>query len=271
MIAGTSAWSTFRPTAPRGIAGMRDKNCSTPPPRSPPACPTGSLRRLRLRGRPLTRRTARQPHDGRSEEPTQVPQRIDRRDSPADADPCRNSPQTAQNGPTAPDEIRHAAAEAEPIYAPDLASDPRHARYFDDSEIELVEPLPRDIQIAHAIFDHDGTLWVLRQGWEAVMEPMMCRAVLGDRFDNADAAVYQKVLETVRVFIDKTTGIQTFVQMQGLVRLVREFGFVPESKILDEHGYKAICNDALLELIHTRVRKLKSGELESKDFQIKNA
>ena len=174
-------------------------------------------------------------------------------------------------GTATPDEIRHAAAEAEPIYAPDLATDPRHAKYADDSEIELVEPLPRDIQIAHAIFDHDGTLSVLRQGWEAVMEPMMVRAVLGDQFEKADAALYQKVLETTRVFIDKTTGIQTLVQMQGLVRLVRDFGFVPESKILDEHGYKAIYNDALLKLIHTRVRKLKSGELESKDFQIKNA
>jgi hypothetical protein len=98
------------------------------------------------------------------------------------------------------------------------------------------------------------------------MEPMMCHAVLGEQFDNADAAVYQNVLERVREFIDKTTGIQTLVQMQGLVRLIRDYGYVPADKILDEHGYKAIYNQALLKLIHTRVRKLKTGELESKDF-----
>ena len=174
-------------------------------------------------------------------------------------------------GTATPDEIRQTSTHADYVYAPDLADDPRHAKYIDHSEIELIEPLPADIRIEHAIFDHDGTLSTLRQGWEAVMEPMMCRAVLGEQFAGADAAVYQNVLETVREFIDKTTGIQTLVQMQGLVRLVGDYGCVPADKILDEHGYKAIYNDALLKLIHTRVHKLKLGELESKDFQIKNA
>jgi len=174
-------------------------------------------------------------------------------------------------GTATPAEILEAAREADSIYAPDLAGDLRLAKYLDNSEIELVEPLPSDIHIKHAIFDHDGTLSVLRQGWEAVMEPMMCRAVLGEQFATADAAVYQTVLDAVREFIDKTTGIQTLVQMQGLVRLVRDYGYVPADKILDEHGYKTIYNDELLKRIHTRVQKLKSGELESKDFQIKNA
>ena len=42
-----------------------------------------------------------------------------------------------------------------------------------------VGELPQDLAIEHCIFDHDGTLSVLREGWESVMEPMMVRAILG--------------------------------------------------------------------------------------------
>ena len=51
--------------------------------------------------------------------------------------------------------------------------------------------------------------------------------------------------------IDRTTGIQTLMQMKGLVELVVRRNFVPDAAVLDEHGYKAIYNDLLLE----RVRK----------------
>jgi len=72
-------------------------------------------------------------------------------------------------------------------------------------------------------------------------------------------------------FMDETTGIQTLAQMKGLVELVREYGFVPESEILDEHGYKAIYNEALLEMVHARIRRIERGELSSEDFEIKGA
>ncbi|HWF66005.1 MAG TPA: HAD family hydrolase, partial [Acidobacteriaceae bacterium] len=41
--------------------------------------------------------------------------------------------------------------------------------------------------------------------------------------------------------------------------------------ILDEHGYKHIYNVELLEMVKNRIDKLKRRELESRDFQIKNA
>jgi phosphoglycolate phosphatase-like HAD superfamily hydrolase len=75
----------------------------------------------------------------------------------------------------------------------------------------------------------------------------------------------------VRKFIDDTTGIQTLVQMQGLVEMVREFECVPEAEILDEFGYKAIYNEALLRMVRDRVAKLRRGELSVEDFVIKNA
>ena len=103
------------------------------------------------------------------------------------------------------------------------------------------------------------------------MEPMMVRAVLGPRFQNADESLYHKVGKRVREFIDKTTGIQTIAQMELLVELVREFNCVPENEILTAVGYKQIYNEALLNLVHARSAKFEQGELDVADYTVKNA
>ena len=61
------------------------------------------------------------------------------------------------------------------------------------------------------------------------MEPMMIKAILGEHFHDADEALYHRVQTRVLDFIDKTTGIQTLIQMQGLVKLVKEY-FAGEGK-----------------------------------------
>lgn len=168
-------------------------------------------------------------------------------------------------------ELSRAAADADFTYDPDLADNPVRAHYLEGSEIELIGSLPEDLSISHAIFDHDGTLSTLRQGWEDVMEPMMIRAVLGTRYSDVDATTYQRIRRDVVAFIDQTTGIQTLAQMTGLVEMVRRCGFVPEQQILDEHGYKAIYNDALMAVVQRRISKLERGELDRQDFHIKGA
>jgi len=174
-------------------------------------------------------------------------------------------------GTATPAEILAGGAEPDYVYAPELADDPRAARFAEGAEIEIVRVLPDDIDIKHAIFDHDGTLSTLREGWEKIMEPMMVGAVMGTRINDAPAKTLASVTKTVREFIDKTTGIQTLTQMAGLVGLVRRSGFVPEDDILDEHGYKAIFNRKLIEMVQERITKLHRGELDPADFAIKNA
>ena len=174
-------------------------------------------------------------------------------------------------GTASPEEIRAVGPMPDYVYLPELAEDPRRARYVKGTEIEIIQDLPDQLNIRHAIFDHDGTLSTLREGWEVIMEPMMIRAVLGPRYDEADETLYHKVVDAIRRYIDKTTGIQTLVQMQGLVELVRQFGCVPEEDILDIHGYKALYNAALMEMVRGRTAKLRRGELDITDFQIKNA
>jgi sugar/nucleoside kinase (ribokinase family)/phosphoglycolate phosphatase-like HAD superfamily hydrolase len=176
-----------------------------------------------------------------------------------------------QTGTASPAELLAIGASPDYVYAPELADDPRRASYQAGTEIEIVEPLPRPLAISHAIFDHDGTVSTLRRGWEAVMEPMMIKAILGDRFASADEALYARVIKRVREFIDKTTGIQTLVQMQGLAKLVREFGVLPETDILDEFQYKAVYLEALMKQVRERAEKLRRGELDVADFTVKKA
>ncbi len=174
-------------------------------------------------------------------------------------------------GTATPAEIRQVGETPDHVWFPDIADDARFATCIPGSSIEIVRALAPGRPIRHAIFDHDGTLSTLRQGWEAVMEPMMVRAILGERLATADARLIARAGDEVRTFIDRTTGIQTLVQMQGLVELVREFGCVPRERILDHIDYKALYNDALMAMVRDRARRLANGELGSEDFQIKNA
>ena len=174
-------------------------------------------------------------------------------------------------GTARPEEIRRAGAAPDYVYLPELADHPDRARFADGTEVEVVRELPERLGIRHAIFDHDGTLSTLREGWEHIMGPMMVRAILGKRHDHADEATRREVVDTVRTFIDRTTGVQTLVQMQGLVAFVREFGCVAEENILDMHGYKALYDEPLLARVRRRTEKLRKGERDAEDFRIEGA
>ncbi len=176
-----------------------------------------------------------------------------------------------QCGTATPAEIIEIGADPDYVYHPELADDPRRARRHGDTEIEVVTGDLQLGRIEHAIFDHDGTISTLRQGWEQIMEPVMVKAILGPRYMEADEGLYRKVVDTVRDYIDKSTGIQTILQMEALVGMVRQFGCVPEDEILDKFGYKTIYNDALMDLVRSRLAKFERGELDVGDYTLKGA
>jgi rfaE bifunctional protein kinase chain/domain len=174
-----------------------------------------------------------------------------------------------QTGTASGDEILEVAKDVDYIYQPELASDLRHARYLDGSEIELCwESMPQ-ARIKHAVFDHDGTVSTLRQGWEQVMAPVMMRTILGEKYKTANENLYDQVRNRVLDYIDKSTGIQTIIQMEALVEMVKEFGLVPGDEIRDRMGYKKIYNDALMEVVNKRIEKFRRDELDIHDYTIK--
>jgi len=176
-------------------------------------------------------------------------------------------------GAASGEEILQLNEEAIYNHKPELAANMSQAKYHRDSEIELVDGdiLSRTGHIKHALFDHDGTISTLRQGWESVMEPMMIKAILGDKFEKTDKKLRQQIREQVLEYIDRSTGLQTILQMEILVEMVDAANIVPKEKILDKFGYKKIYNDALMEVVSKRLEKLGSGQLSVDDYTMKGS
>src|SRR5690606_15925408 len=158
-------------------------------------------------------------------------------------------------------------------FRPELASDIRLAKYYRDTEIEICDATVLEGlgKVKHVVVDHDGTISTLREGWEAIMEPVMIQAILGNAFRTAQQNLLDEIRSRVLEFIDRSTGIQTIVQMETLVDMVKEAGFVPFEDILDKFGYKEIYNQGLMEMVDARIVKLGKGELSVSDFEIKGA
>lgn len=176
-----------------------------------------------------------------------------------------------QTGTATPEEVLLIGGDPDFVFSSELAEDLRRASYLDNTEIEIVNRWKEKPVIEYAIFDHDGTISTLREGWELIMTPVMIRAILGVRYQDADESLFHNVKMRVAEYIDKTTGIQTLAQMKGLLGLIMEFGCVPESEMLDEFGYKKIYNDELLRMVTERERKYERGELSLEDFTVKNS
>ncbi|KPL17140.1 MAG: carbohydrate kinase [Bacteroides sp. SM23_62] len=176
-------------------------------------------------------------------------------------------------GTASGEEIIELSKDVDYNYQPELAVDLRRANYLPDSEIELCDSdvVLKTGNIKHALFDHDGTISTLRQGWETIMESVMIESILGDHYETADHRLYQQVRKQVLGYIDMSTGIQTILQMEALVGMVDEFNFVPKKEILDKFGYKKLYNDALMEVVSKRLEKLESGQLNIDDFTLKGS
>lgn len=146
--------------------------------------------------------------------------------------------------------------------------DINQTKYLKSFNIEICVNIKRSREITHVIFDHDGTISTLRQGWEEIMEKVMIRAILGEKYKTYSDDLRNKVKIYVRDYIDKSTGIQSILQMEALVKMVHKFGFVPKQKILDKFGYKKIYNKEILKVVNKRITQLKNGGLDINYFKI---
>ncbi len=142
-----------------------------------------------------------------------------------------------------------------------LELETRH--FLPSTEIEIVNPNIERGKIKHVLFDFDGTISLLREGWQRIMGPMCVEMICGDHEPTPE------IIKEVEDMIEETTGIQTIFQMQRLVEMVKKHKLVPEDKILDEWGYKAIYNERLLRPVRERIKKLQSGELTIEQLTVR--
>lgn len=124
----------------------------------------------------------------------------------------------------------------------------------DTLPFELVREVSRG-GFKHVLFDFDGTISLLREGWQDIMHPVMVEMICGN-LEPTD-----EIHDRVRTLIDETTGIQTILQMEQLVELVEEYGHVAESDRLDAQGYKDIYLGRLMVPVSERLDRMARGEL----------
>jgi phosphoglycolate phosphatase-like HAD superfamily hydrolase len=129
------------------------------------------------------------------------------------------------------------------------------------STMEILQPLPGSkIRIEAALFDFDGTISTLRQGWETVMQPLMVEMISGTCPPDED------IVKEVNEYIDESTGIQTIYQMQWLAEAVKRYARNPE--VHDPWWYKAEYNRRLMEMVEKRIKTLEEEGYKPEDYMI---
>jgi phosphoglycolate phosphatase len=104
-----------------------------------------------------------------------------------------------------------------------------------------------------AFFDFDGTLSLIRTGWQQIMIPMMVDLLLELRSGETREQIHSVVEESVW----RLTGRETIYQMDALVDQVRERGGVPLTGL----AYKAEYLRRLHAAIADRLEGLENGAI----------
>ena len=131
---------------------------------------------------------------------------------------------------------------------------------LENTSIEIVRKIER-ANIQHALFDFDGTISLVRDGWQSVMVPMMVDVLLKEtQTDETPEELERIVVE----FVDNLTGKQTIYQMIQLCEEIKKRGGVPKQPL----EYKDLYNSLLLPTVDERIAKLERGEIEAANLRV---
>jgi phosphoglycolate phosphatase len=132
--------------------------------------------------------------------------------------------------------------------------------FLDNTTIEI----HREIQtgnIRHVVFDFDGTISLIRDGWQNVMVPMMIECLQTE----TDTTETPEQLEALVVdFVDRLTGKQTIYQMMQLSEEIEKRGGTPKEPL----AYKDEYNRRLLPVVEERIAELAAGTLSAEPLRV---
>jgi phosphoglycolate phosphatase-like HAD superfamily hydrolase len=129
-----------------------------------------------------------------------------------------------------------------------------------DEEIEILRPdLPRG-RFRSVLFDFDGTLSLIREGWPQVMIPMMVDVLRQTGTVESDAEMTTAVEE----FVMRLNGRQTIYQMMQLAEEVTRRGGSPLEPLAYKHRY----HDLLMARIRERLDALQAGRAAAHDWTV---
>lgn len=118
-------------------------------------------------------------------------------------------------------------------------------------------------KIRFALFDFDGTISLIREGWQSIMVPMMTEILQRETRDQ-DTAELDKV---VKEFVTRLTGKQTIYQMIQLCEEIEKRGGKAENPLV----YKNMYNDRLNVHIQDRIESLKQHKVKPEDMCVPGA
>lgn len=134
------------------------------------------------------------------------------------------------------------------------------SNYLPDTQIEIINPNFARTQFRHALFDFDGTVSLIREGWQQVMIPMMVEILRATPAAEDEATINRVVTD----FVTRLTGKQTIYQMIQLADEVAKRGGRP----LEPLAYKYEYLERLWARIEGRVARLKAGELDPAELVV---
>ncbi len=135
--------------------------------------------------------------------------------------------------------------------------------FLPGTHIEIITPGVERGHIRHALFDFDGTISLIREGWQGVMIPMMVELLLQTPRHESEEKLYAVVTE----YVERLTGKQTIYQMLQLCEEIEQRGGQPADPLVYKHMYL----DRLWERIQWRVAGLKAGELSPEEMMVPGA
>ncbi|MES2793676.1 MAG: SIS domain-containing protein [Planctomycetota bacterium] len=128
--------------------------------------------------------------------------------------------------------------------------------------IEVAHPFAPRPDIQHVIFDFDGTLSLVREGWPVVMTSLF-REVLPRLPGETDAALDQMIIDDIM----RLNGKQTIYQMIQLADRIRERGGQPLEPLEYKHEYLRRLDAR----IQHRLEGLRSGEIQPDSLLVHQA
>lgn len=133
-------------------------------------------------------------------------------------------------------------------------------RFLPGTGIEILHENIERGRFRFVLFDFDGTLSLIRAGWQGVMVPMMVEVLQELGTGETEEELRAVVVE----FVDRLTGKQTIYQMIQLAEEVAKRGGTPKDPLVYKHQYL----DRLMEKIRDRREGLRSGALDPQDWLV---
>jgi phosphoglycolate phosphatase-like HAD superfamily hydrolase len=113
--------------------------------------------------------------------------------------------------------------------------------------------------ITHVLFDFDGTLSLIREGWPEVMVPMFAE-MLPPQDNETESMRRQLAMDDIM----RLNGKQTIYQMIQLCERIKERGGQPREPLWYKHEYLRRLDTR----IHGRIEGVRSGKLDREQFLV---